>query len=157
MAQETSAEVTRILVVDDVETNRYVVRNIITDMGYMPVLAANGVQAQKILQKMSVELVLSDIAMPEMDGYELCRWVKSDPILRTIPFIFISAFDNPQDVVQGFEIGGEDYITKPFIPEVVRVRIGVQLKLNAAAKSLQESNRRLKTSVEQQLVQMERE
>lgn len=155
MAADVLGDITRILIVDDVEMNRYVLRNIITEMGYVPILSENGLQAQKILQRIPVQLILSDIAMPEMDGYELCRWVKSKPNYREIPFIFISAIDNPQDVVQGFETGGEDYITKPFIPEVVRARVGVHMKLNSAVKSLQESNRRLKVSVEEQLKQME--
>lgn len=156
-SDQTTVEVTRILVVDDVETNRYVLRNIITDMGYMPILAENGVQALKIVQRIPVQLILSDIAMPEMDGYEFCKLMKADPHYRNIPFIFISAYDNSQDVVQGFEIGGEDYITKPFIAEVVKARVGVHLKLSTATKSLQESNRRLKISVEEQLKQMEKE
>lgn len=153
----TLGDVTRILIVDDVEMNRYVLRNIITDMGCMPILAENGLQAQKILQRIPIQLILSDIAMPEMDGYELCHWVKGDPNYREIPFMFISAFDNPQDVVQGFEVGGEDYITKPFIPEVVKARVGVHLKLTMASRIQQETNRRLQVSVEKQLKQIEME
>ena len=72
-------ESTRILIVDDVETNRYVLRNIIVDMGYQPVLAENGLQALKIVQRVPVSLILLDISMPEMDGYELCRLIKEDP------------------------------------------------------------------------------
>ena len=98
-------ESTRILIVDDVETNRYVLRNIIIDMGYQPVLAENGLQALKIVQRMPVSLILLDISMPEMDGYELCRLIKADPIHRDIPIIFISAFDDPADIVEGFSIG----------------------------------------------------
>lgn len=154
---QMTAEITRILVVDDVDTNRYVLRNIISDMGYMPILAENGIQAQKIIQRIPVDLILSDIAMPEMDGFELCRLMKADPRYRHIPFIFISAYDNSEDILQGFEAGGEDYITKPFIEEVVKARVGVHLKLGTTTKSLQESNRRLKVSVEEQLRQMEKE
>lgn len=158
MANEQIAkEIPRILVVDDVETNRYVLRNIITDMGYQPVLAENGLQAQKIIQRIPIQLILSDIAMPEMDGYEFCKWIKETQEYREIPFIFISAYDNPQDVVEGFSIGGEDYITKPFIAEVVKARVGLHLKLATTAQTLQDTNRRLNASVQEQLRQMEQE
>lgn len=148
---------TRILIVDDVETNRYVLRNIIVDMGYQPVLAENGLQALKIVQRVPVSLILLDISMPEMDGYELCRLIKEDPAHRDIPIIFISAFDDPSDIVEGFSIGGEDYITKPFIPEVVKARVGVHLKFSLANQTLQEANRRLQVSVSEQVRQIEAE
>lgn len=154
---QVTKDIPRILIVDDVETNRYVLRNIINDMGYQPVLAENGIQAQKIVQRIPVRLILLDIAMPEMDGYEFCKWIKADPQLREIPIIFISAYDNPQDVVQGFTMGGEDYITKPFIAEVVKARVGLHLKLYNTAQTLQEANRRLNASVQEQLRQMEKE
>lgn len=147
----------KILIVDDVETNRYVLRNIITNMGYLPILAENGLQAQKILQKMSVQLILLDVAMPEMDGYEFCAWQKADPQYREIPTIFISAYDNPQDIVEGLAKGGEDYITKPFMAEVVKARVSLQLKLYMANQELQETNRRLNASVQEQLLQIEKE
>ena len=147
----------RILIVDDVETNRYVLRNIITDMGCQPVLATNGVQAQKMLKKTKISLILLDIAMPEMDGYEFCRWQKEDPKYKEIPTIFISAYDNPNDVVKGFEAGGEDYITKPFISEVVQARVSIHLRLYNGTQQVKDTNRRLHASVQQQLVQMEKE
>lgn len=152
-----NSESTRILIVDDVETNRYVLRNIIVDMGYQPVLAENGLQALKIVQRVPVSLILLDISMPEMDGYELCRLIKADPTHRDIPIIFISAFDDPADIVEGFAIGGEDYITKPFIPEVVKARVGVHLKFSLANQTLQEANRRLQISVNEQVRQIEAE
>lgn len=154
---QATRDIPRILIVDDVEANRYVLRNIITDMGYQPILAENGLQAQRIVQRMPVQLILLDIAMPEMDGYEFCKWIKGDPKLREIPNIFISAYDNPQDVVQGFAMGGEDYITKPFIAEVVQARVNLHLKLFNTTQSLQETNRRLNVSVQEQLRQIERE
>ncbi len=149
--------VPRVLIVDDVETNRFVLRNIISDMGYMPILAENGMQALKLVERMQPQLILSDIAMPQMDGYEFCKIMKSDPLTRDIPIIFISAFDETEDVIRGFEYGGEDYITKPFIPEVVKVRVTLHLKLYDANKDLMETNRMLKTSVSEQLKQLEQE
>lgn len=150
-------EIVRILIVDDVEANRFMLRDIIKNMGYQPILTENGVQAVKMAERFHPQLIISDIAMPEMDGYELCQIIKGNAQLRDIPIIFISAFDDPADVVKGFNMGGEDYITKPFIPEVVQARVNVHLKLSNANRSMQQINRQLKTSVNEQLRQMEME
>ena len=131
----------KILIVDDVEANRFVLRNIISEMGHLPVLAENGVQSLKIMEKIKPNLILLDVAMPEMDGYELCRILKDDPVTRKIPIIFISAFDKPDDIIKGFSIGGEDYITKPFIHEVVQARGMVHLKMADMNQELQNVNR----------------
>ena len=147
----------RILIIDDVETNRFVLRNIISDMGYQPVLAENGMQGLKIMERIVPDLILLDVAMPEMDGFEFCEIIKKDIRTRTIPIIFISAFDAPQDIVKGFEMGGADYVTKPFIQEVVKSRVEVQLKLADMNKNLAETNRRLHMSVSEQLKQLENE
>ena len=117
-----------ILIVDDVETNRFVLRNIITDMGLQPILAENGVQALRIVERHRPQLILLDVSMPEMDGYEFCRLMKEDPVTRDIPIIFISAYDEPDDIITGFSLGGEDYITKPFNPLEVIARVKAQLR-----------------------------
>jgi putative two-component system response regulator len=153
----TNAEKARILIVDDVDTNRFVLKDIISDMGYQPILTENGEQALKIVERYSLALIILDIAMPVMDGYEFCRIMKADANTREIPIIFISAYNEPSDVVKGFELGGADYITKPFIPEVVRARVSLQLRLVDAARNLQDMNRKLQISVKEQLRQIERE
>lgn len=147
----------RILIIDDVETNRFVLRNIIADMGHQPVLAENGVQGLKIMERIVPDLILLDVAMPEMDGFEFCEIIKKDIKTRSIPIIFISAFDEPEDIVKGFEMGGADYVTKPFIQEVVRSRVEVQLKLSEMNKNLVETNRRMQTCVAEQIKQLEAE
>ncbi len=147
----------RILIIDDVETNRFVLRNIITDMGYQPVLAENGMQGLKIMERIVPDLILLDVAMPEMDGFEFASVVKKDIKTRNIPIIFISAFDAAEDIVKGFEAGGADYVTKPFIQEVVKSRVAVQLKLAEMNKTLAETNRRLQVSITEQLRQLEAE
>ena len=147
----------QILIVDDVETNRLVLEEIIKDMGCSPVLAENGEQALQMAKECVPKLILTDISMPGMDGYELCRHLKHDPKTTHTPIIFISAFDDPMDIVEGFLLGGEDYITKPFIPEVVQARVGVHLRLYEAKNELMEMNRRLQISVSEQLKQMELE
>ncbi|MCI5872669.1 MAG: response regulator [Clostridiales bacterium] len=155
--ENVNREAPRILIVDDVEENRFVLRDIIMDMGYLPILTENGIQALKMVERYRPQLIISDVAMPEMDGYELCRKIKENADTRDIPIVFISAFDDPSDIVRGFNIGGEDYITKPFIPEVVKARVGVHLKLAEAKNDMLEINRQLQTSVSEQLRQMEME
>lgn len=157
MAEGNTKEMTRILIVDDVEANRFVLRDIITEMGYQPVLTENGMQALKMVQHIRPDLIILDIAMPEMDGYEVCRRLKEDANLRDIPVIFISAFDEPTDIVKGFTHGGEDYVTKPFIPEVVKARVGMHLRLYEANRHMAEMNRQLQVSIQEQLKQMEKE
>ncbi len=158
MGQEAAGkDIVKILVVDDVDTNRFVLRDIIQEMGYQPILTENGVQALKIVDRLPPRLIILDVAMPEMDGHEFCKIMKENPQTREIPIIFISAFDDPSDVVKGFNLGGEDYITKPFIPEVVKARIQLHLRLHDASVKLQEMNRLLQRSINEQLRQLEME
>lgn len=147
----------RVLIVDDVESNRMILEEIIRSMGCEPMSAENGKQALELLNESMPHLILTDISMPGMDGYELCRILKSKENTREIPVVFISAFDEPEDIVNGFRLGGEDYITKPFIPELVQVRVNVYLRLYEAKQELMEINRRLQVSVSEQLNQMELE
>lgn len=146
-----------ILIVDDVEANRFILRNIIVDMGYQPVLAENGVQALKIFSRCHPQLILLDISMPEMDGFEFCKVIKNNPDSRDVPIIFISAFDDESDIEKGFALGGEDYITRPFIPEEIKARVGVRLKLYDANQKLLETNRKLQMVISEQLKQIEQE
>lgn len=151
----TNKELPRILIVDDMEANRFALRDIIRDMGGQPILTENGIQALEMVKRVSPQLVILDIAMPEMDGYEVCQKIKEDMATREIPIIFISAFDEPEDIVKGFELGGEDYITKPFIPAIVKARVGMHLKLYEANRSVTEMNRKLQVSLKEQQKQIE--
>ena len=105
-----------VLIVDDVEVNRVILEEIIKNMGYHPVLAESGEDALEKLKDCLPQLILSDISMPGMNGYELCRILKSKEETREIPVIFISANDDSQDIVEGFSMGGVAYITKTFYP-----------------------------------------
>ena len=146
-----------ILIVDDVEINRLVLEEIIKGMGYDAVSVESGEKAWELIQESRPQLLLTDISMPGMTGYELCRLVKGNQKTTDIPIVFISAFDDPKDIVEGFVLGGADYITKPFISEVVQARVGVHLRLNQASRELRDMNRRLQVSVNEQLRQMEQE
>lgn len=146
-----------VLIVDDLEVNRAVLEEIIGDMGCRPVLAESGEAALKALGQRLPQLILSDISMPGMDGYELCRILKADNRTRDLPVIFISAYDEPKDIVKGLTLGGADYITKPFVPEIVQARVGIHLRLHEANSRLQEMNKRLQASVREQVRQIEQE
>lgn len=146
-----------VLIVDDLEVNRVVLEGIIENMGCRPILADSGERALEKIEECRPQLVLSDISMPGMDGYELCRRLKGSKRTKNIPIIFISAFDEPKDIVEGLTLGGADYITKPFVPEVVQARVGIHLKLYEAGQELAEMNRRLQASVKEQLKQIEQE
>lgn len=154
---DTDSGKAKILIVDDVEMNRVILEEIIKNMGGYPLLAESGEQALEIMKDGPPQLILTDISMPGMDGYELCRILKKNEETKNIPVVFISAFDDPMDIIEGFSLGGEDYITKPFIPEVVQARVGVHLRLHEAKRELMEMNRRLQISVSEQLKQIESE
>ncbi len=146
-----------ILIVDDVELNRFLLGNIIEDMGYEFAMAENGVEALRIFTEQKPQLVLMDVSMPEMDGFDFCKVVKSDPLLREVPLIFISAHDAPGSIIRGFELGCEDYITKPFVPEIVKARVDLHLHYYESIHKLQEQNRKLHASLNEQLNQIELE
>ncbi len=147
----------RILVVDDVEANRLILKSIIQDTEHIAVLAENGVQALMLLERIAPTLIITDIAMPQMDGYEFCQTVKRNVQTQDIPVIFISAMDNPEDVVKGFQVGGADYITKPFIKEVVKARIQLHVKTFENGKYIKKMNQQLQLSVNEWAVKVEEE
>ncbi|MDE7432481.1 MAG: response regulator, partial [Lachnospiraceae bacterium] len=154
---ERTSDKEKILIIDDVEENRLILEEIIKSMGCNPVLADSGETALDMIKESLPQLILTDISMPGIDGYELCKRLKNNDRTRGIPIVFISAFDNPEDILEGFRLGGEDYITKPFISEVVQARVGVHLRLYEAKRELMETNRLLQASVNEQLKQMEME
>lgn len=149
--QIPSAQV-NILVVDDTPANLRLLVGILTEQGYAVRPARDGHQALAIARSVPVDLILLDIAMPEMDGYEVCSQLKSDDKTREIPILFISALGNIGDKVKAFELGGVDYITKPFQVEEVLARVKTHLDLRNMQKVLKNKNDELLRS-NQRLVQ----
>ena len=119
-----------ILIVDDTPANLTVLSAILGKRGYRVRPAINGTLALKAAQKAAPDLILLDVQMPGQDGYEVCRQLKADPQTRAIPVIFISALDDVLDKVEAFQVGGVDYITKPFQIEEVLARVENQLTLH---------------------------
>ena len=121
--QPSSTPTSSLLVVDDNSMNRIMLSRYITKLGYRSSLAENGRQALEKLQAESYDLVLLDVQMPEMDGYQVLEQLKADPRLRDIPVIMISAVDELESVVKCIELGAQDYLPKPFNPVLLRARL----------------------------------
>jgi two-component system, sensor histidine kinase and response regulator len=129
MENSESTFVPTILVVDDNKRNLQVVGNILHDEKYKVAMAINGLTALKLAAQLKPDLVLLDIMMPEMDGYEVCKKLKENPETKDIPVIFLTAKVETDDIVEGFNLGGVDYITKPFKQKELLVRIKTHLDL----------------------------
>lgn len=143
----------RILIVDDVEVNLLLLEEIIKNMGYEPLLAQSVKEALKIMEENEQlpQIILSDISMPEVDGFAFCSMLKKDPYTRDIPVIFISAMDTASDLSKGFALGAVDYIPKPFDRTEVEMRITTHLKIYSMQKNLEENNRNLNLVVARQM------
>jgi signal transduction histidine kinase len=129
-----------ILVVDDQPTNIKVIASILGQK-YSLGFANNGVNALKVLEKTLPDLILLDIMMPEMDGFEVCKRIKENEKTKEIPIIFLTAKSEIADVVKGFNMGAVDYITKPFNPIEMEVRVKNHLKLYHSRKEIEQINK----------------
>ncbi len=143
-----------ILIVDDIVDNLRVLSNTLNNQGYKIRCAKNGAMALKAAAKMIPDLILLDINMPDMNGYEVCQRLKSEPRTRDIPVIFLSALDDILDKVKAFEVGGLDYITKPFQVEEVLIRVKNQLDLQAAKAEVDYLNRQLEQKVKERTLEL---
>ncbi|MCG3190954.1 MAG: diguanylate cyclase [Thermoanaerobaculia bacterium] len=137
-----------ILVVDDNPVNLQVLTALLQGQGYKVRPANSGFRALRSAQAALPDLVLLDIMMPEMDGYEVCRQLKADPASENVPVIFLSALDEVFDKVKAFECGCVDYITKPFHAAEIVTRIETQLRLARMMRELAERNAELARLVE---------
>lgn len=122
------ADESRVLVVDDNEANRDVLSRRLRRQGITSVTAENGTQALDMVRSNPYDLILLDIMMPEMNGYQVLETLKADPALQHIPVIMISAVDDIDSVVRCIELGAEDYLFKPFNPVLLRARVGASLE-----------------------------
>ena len=130
----------KVLIVDDNPINIDVLSRTLKREGYDFSFAKNGVKALKIAHKIIPDIILLDIMMPEMNGYEVCEALKEDSETADIPIIFISAMIETEDIVKGFDIGAVDYITKPFKKEEVLSRVRTHLSLRMGMRCLVNSN-----------------
>lgn len=132
-----------IVVVDDAPENLQLLTRMLSDRGYRVRLAPSGERALASIRKEPPDLILLDILMPEMDGFEVCRRLKADEQLRDIPVIFVSALDEVFDKVTAFSVGGVDYVRKPFQIEEVLARVHTHLSLRDMRQRLHAQNQEL--------------
>jgi phosphoserine phosphatase RsbU/P len=137
-----------ILVVDDTAANLQVLAGMLKDRGYKVRPVPSGKLALLATRRDPPDLILLDINMPEMNGYEVCEHLKADDKLKGIPIIFISALTEPLDKVKAFAIGGVDYLTKPFQMEELHARVETHLKLRRLQVELEEYSRSLELARE---------
>ena len=135
-----------LVLVDDTKANINVLIEALGD-DYKLAVALDGKKAIDIAQKNAVDLILLDIMMPELDGFDVCRILKQDPATRDIPIIFITAMDAVKEKTKGFKIGAVDDITKPFDTVEVKARVQTHLHLKLAQEALKYQNRRLEETV----------
>ncbi|MDM8523988.1 response regulator [Desulfococcaceae bacterium HSG8] len=148
---ETDIELTNesqpsILIVDDNIKNLNLLTNLLIDKGYNIGISKNGFMALEFIRKRNPDLILLDIMMPDIDGLEVCRQLKSDKKTKDIPVIFISGLADTADKLRGFKAGGVDYITKPFEKEEVFARVNTHLELIRSHKDIKKAKQALETA-----------
>jgi DNA-binding response OmpR family regulator len=144
-----------VMIVDDNPNNLKVLGSMLQQAGYKVRPALSGEMALRSLQTGLPDVVLLDIRMPLMDGYEVCRRMQADPTLRDVPVIFISALQDMEDKVHAFQAGGVDYIVKPFQLEEVLMRVRTHLDLAQARRELRSVNADLERRVAERTRELE--
>jgi CheY-like chemotaxis protein len=159
----------KILVADDLKANRYLLESALKSAGYQVISANNGLDALNILRKSPVDMIITDVLMPKMDGFQLCREVKADENLKNIPFIFYTAsYTNPEDQKIGLDLGADRYIIKPVDTDEFLSAIGdILSEANSIVPSepetgvvpedsfLQDYNRRIFAQLEKKIEELE--
>ncbi|MDJ0782642.1 MAG: response regulator [Desulfosarcinaceae bacterium] len=132
-----------LLIVDDISENIQVLGHALAKEHYSVSFATDGHQALDMIAESAFDLILLDIMMPVMDGYEVCRRLKAMPAKSEIPVIFLTARTESVDIVKGFEVGAVDYVTKPFNAHELLARVRTHLELTRARKMIDRRNRQL--------------
>ncbi|MEO0455364.1 MAG: ATP-binding protein [Cyanobacteria bacterium P01_A01_bin.114] len=149
MTAATSSYKADILVIDDTPENLHLLSSMLTEKGYKVRSVTKGITGLRGAQAAPPDLILLDINMPQMNGYEVCEQLKAQPITRDIPVIFISALGDVLDKVKAFSVGGVDFITKPFQVEEVLARIDNHLTIRNLQKQLQQKNQQLQQEIDE--------
>ncbi|WP_265263848.1 two-component system response regulator [Spirulina subsalsa] len=144
-----------ILIVDDTPENLRLLSQMLMQHGYNVRKARNGKMALMAVETMLPDIILLDIMMPNMDGYEVCQQLKANPNTAQIPVVFLSALDEVMDKVNAFKVGGADYITKPFQIEEVLTRVEHQLSLKQAQEEIRQLNSQLEERVQERTQQLQ--
>ena len=137
-----------ILAVDDIATNIMLLKAVLSRAKYKIVTASGGFEALEKVAAVNPDLILLDIMMPDLDGYEVLQRLKADPAHEDIPVIFLTALHNPEDIVKGFKFGASDYISKPFNHEELITRVAHHIYLAAAQRTILQQRDELQATVE---------
>lgn len=137
-----------ILAVDDIATNIMLLKAVLSRAKYKIVTASSGFEALQKVAEVNPDLILLDIMMPDLDGYEVLKRLKADPAHEDIPVIFLTALHNPEDIVKGFKFGASDYISKPFNHEELITRVAHHIYLAAAQRTILQQRDELQETVE---------
>ncbi|RLD61247.1 MAG: hypothetical protein DRI95_14465 [Bacteroidetes bacterium] len=129
----------KILIVDDILQNIQIIGKILSDTNYNVSYATNGVSTFEKVNNINFDLILLDIMMPEMDGFEVCRLLKQNEKSKDIPVIFLTAKTDEKSIIQGFLAGGQDYVRKPFQSQDLLARIKTHLKLKSQSDKLKKT------------------
>ncbi|MDT7834675.1 two-component system response regulator [Aquabacterium sp. OR-4] len=144
----------RVLVVDDTPANLSLLANLLNQT-YRVQLATSGAKALELARRTPPDLIVLDVMMPEMDGYEVCRQLKADARTRHVPVLFLTALSRPEDESRGFEVGGADFIHKPFNPATVLARVATQLQAKAWQDAMADRNRWLQQALQERLAEVD--
>ena len=137
-----------ILLVDDQPNNIKVLLSFLKKHNFKLRVADSGERALQMLERFQPSIILMDVMMPRLDGFETCRRIKRNKMLHEIPIIFMTALDNLEDKIAGFEAGGVDYITKPFHQAEVLARVKLHIDLRKKNVALQKSEKQIRMIVE---------
>ena len=137
-----------ILAVDDIATNIMLLKAVLSRAKYKIVTASGGYEALEKVATVNPDLILLDIMMPDLDGYEVLKQLKADPAHEDIPVIFLTALHNPEDIVKGFKYGASDYVSKPFNHEELITRVAHHIYLAAAQRTILQQRDELQATVE---------
>lgn len=137
----------RVLIVDDIPTNVWLLKVMLEQAGLQILTAENSEDVFRHLQNEQVDLILLDVLMPDMDGFELASRLKNNPEYNEIPIVFLTALNAPTDVVKGFNLGAEDFISKPFNKEELLIRIKHQLSLLEANRTIKRKTEELRRTI----------
>lgn len=143
-----------VLVVDDAPANLSLLAGLLNKQCRVK-LAASGAKALALVQRAMPDLILLDVMMPEMDGYEVCRRLKADAATRHIPVLFLTAMSQPEDEARGFDVGAADFIQKPISPAIVQARVRTHLQIKAYQDELTERNAWLNDALAQRMAQVD--
>lgn len=146
---EAAKERLRVLIIDDREDSVRILGRCLRKIGYQVYFARTGIEGLSQAEKHAIDLILLDVNLPDTDGFSVCQQLKKNSATQRISVFFISASNDARDRIRAFEVGGEDYLSKPFHLEEVKVRIGRHLSIVAAQHMLRESNNRLEAEIKE--------